>query len=66
MNKELKQHIKFCYKETLSTYRGLFTIEKIKQKAFENIKKHLDYEEKQGRWYWKIDDKALFTFINNL
>lgn len=66
MTKELKQHIKFCYKETLNTYRWLFTIEKIKQKAFENIKKHLDYEEEQGRWYWKIDDKALFTFINNL
>lgn len=49
MNKELKQHIKFCYKETLSTYRGLLTLEKIKQKAFENIKKHLDYEEEQGR-----------------
>lgn len=66
MTNELKQHIKFCYKETLNTYKWIKPLERIKNKAYEQIKQHLEYEIKIWNLTWNFTDQELFNFINKL
>ena len=66
MTKELKNHIKFCYKTTLNTYKWIKPIDRIKNEAYEQIKKHLEYEKKVWNITCEYTDKELFNFINLL
>lgn len=65
MSKELKQFIKFAYKETCWTYYML-PKEKIKIKVLENLKKLIPLQNELWYGYWNVDfdevEKLLNTF----
>ena len=55
-----------CYKTTFYTYEWFKPIERIKNKAYEQIKQHLEYERKVWHITCEYTDEELFNFINKL